>query len=318
MEANLQGFESRRMVEPFVDSNYDSRTGYDENFLGIPVPMPSVADLSVVAELNEGGHIIPYAHFSIIMHKQRRLALLTAANVDGSEARRKPEEGRDYSRKGLGGLKSGDIEKWRLEPRLDPEFQLPDTFYTKDRGNFDRGHVVRRNDVTWGADYDEVRRANGDTYHVTNCSPQVSIFNQSRRGGEWGKLENFILKQAAKEKLCIFAGPVFDDENDKIFKGLDDKGPVAVQIPSVFWKVIVSRKGDSLETFGFVLEQDLSNSDVEFNVTAEWIGKMITIESLENRVPDLNFSESVRSGDQADRPAGLDVQEASGFERYES
>ncbi|MDH3672239.1 MAG: hypothetical protein OES46_13945 [Gammaproteobacteria bacterium] len=78
-------FDPERMTEPFVDDDYDSRTGYDENFLGISVPMPIVLDPSIVAEMGEGGHVIPYEHFSVVMHTGRRIALLTAANVDGSK-----------------------------------------------------------------------------------------------------------------------------------------------------------------------------------------------------------------------------------------
>ncbi len=46
----------------------------------------------------------------------------------------------------------------------------------------------RREDVCWGKTYDEVRRANGDTYHTTNCTPQVAGFNQSSKhasGESW-------------------------------------------------------------------------------------------------------------------------------------
>ncbi len=112
-------FDLEKMAEPFVDDNYDSRTGYDDNFLGIPVPMPTVADLSVVSKMEDECYMIPYEHFSIIMHKSRRLALMTAANVDGNEARKKPELGRDYSRRGLSRLGKNDREKWMLDPRLD-------------------------------------------------------------------------------------------------------------------------------------------------------------------------------------------------------
>lgn len=309
-------FDPERMTEPFVDDDYDSRTGYDENFLGISVPMPIVLDPFIVAEMDDGGHVIPYEHFSVVMHTGRRIALLTAANVDGSEERKKPEPGHDYSRRGLSGLGKNDIEKWVTDSRLDAALQLPDKFYTKDRGNFDKGHIVRRVDVAWGGDYDEVRRANGDTYHVTNCSPQVDAFNRSNLRGEWGKLENFILKQAKVEKLCLFAGPVLDDDNDKVFKGKDDQGNVEVQIPSLFWKVVVARNGDRLEIFGFLLEQDLSDADVEFNVSAEWQGKMIAISDLEDLVPDLEFADVVRDADQVDESAGEGVRSAGHLERY--
>ena len=309
-------FEPEKMTEPFVDDDYDSRTGYDENFLGIPVPMPAVADLSLVSKTEDGGHLIPYEHFSIIMHTRRRLALLTAANVDGCEARRKPEPGLDYSRRGLSGLGKNDVEKWVIDPRLDSTLQLPDKFYTKDRGNFDKGHIIRRSDVAWGANFDEVRRASGDTYHVTNCSPQVDAFNRAGLRGEWGRLENYVMKQAKLEKLCVFAGPVLDDENDKIFRGKDDQGDVVVQIPSLFWKVIVARKDNQLETFGFLLEQDLNDAEVEFNVSADWQGRMITIEDLEELIPDLIFSKSLQDVDQAHKSTGQSILESASLERY--
>ncbi len=142
---------------------------------------------------------------------------------------------------------------------------------------------------------------------MTNCSPQVDAFNRSNLRGEWGQLENFVLKQGKREKLCVFAGPVLDDENDKIFRGKDDQGEIAIQIPSLFWKVVVARNGDRLETFGFLLEQDLSEADVEFNASAEWQGKMIAIGELEDLLSALVFSEAVRDADQADQSVGQDI-----------
>ena len=84
MVENELSFDPEKMTEPFVDDDYDARTGYDENFLGIPVPMPRVADPSIVGLLDDGGDILAYEHFSIVMHARRRLALFTAANIDGS------------------------------------------------------------------------------------------------------------------------------------------------------------------------------------------------------------------------------------------
>ena len=46
--------------------------------------------------------------------------------------------------------------------------------------------------MCWGRSYAMVRRGNGDSFHTTNCSPQVKGFNQSGEGGLWGELENFI------------------------------------------------------------------------------------------------------------------------------
>jgi endonuclease G, mitochondrial len=214
----------------------------------VDVPVPEVNDLNVVARMENQGYMIPYQHFSVVMHKKRRLALFTAANVDGSKLAKEPEAGRDYSRKGLGGLGPNDSERWTTDPRIREEHQLPDLFFTKDRQSFDKGHVVRREDVCHGTSYAMVRRANGDTFHTTNCSPQVKGFNQAGEDGLWGKLENFIMKQAKKEKYCLFAGPVLSDEDEE-FEGLDERGPVKVKIPSRYWKVVVARDGQGVQAF---------------------------------------------------------------------
>ena len=73
----------------------------------------------------------PYEHFSVVMHKTRRLALYTASNVDAAPARKQPEPGRDYTRKGLTGPGENDQEKWFIDPRIPAIHQLPDRFFTR-------------------------------------------------------------------------------------------------------------------------------------------------------------------------------------------
>lgn len=192
--------EVEALVEPFHDVDFSGRTGYDEEFLGIRIPPPTVVDETLVSSLDDGSHVLPYEHFSIVVNKNRRLALFTASNVDAAPARKRPEPGHDYSRKGLSGLGENDREKWFADPRIPAVHQLPDRFYSKDRASFDKGDIVRREDVAWGDSFDEIRRANGDTYHVTNCSPQVAAFNQAAKKGVWGQLENLILDQAKTEQ----------------------------------------------------------------------------------------------------------------------
>ena len=121
-----------------------------------------------------------------------------------------------------------------------------------------------------------MQRANGDTFHVTNCSPQVLGFNRSNRHGIWGKLENLIGK-SDDEKITVFAGPVLSDD-DEIFNGVDDAGPVRVQIPSRFWKIVVVNDGGELKSYAFMLEQDLSDVPLEFAFDTEWQDKTISID----------------------------------------
>jgi endonuclease G len=178
----------------------------------------------------------------ILSLAKRRLAFVTASNVTKERKLGRPDPDEDYTRKGLSGLGKNDQERWFIDPRMDARFQLPDVFFTKDRKAFDKGHIVRRDDIAWGKTYATLRRANGDSYHVTNCSPQVEGFNRSGSGVDnWGDLENHVLSEAANERLCVFAGPVLDD-GDRVFIGKGDGGSILrAKIPSRFWKVIVAR-----------------------------------------------------------------------------
>jgi endonuclease G len=281
------------LKEPIVDTNYDSRTGFDKQFLGVETPLPRVTDGSLVAPMLTGEKIIPYEHFSVVLHKTRKLAIFTAANVDSSVKAKKPDPAKDYSRKALTGLGDHDFEKWVLDPRVDAAFQIPDNFYTKDNGAFDKGHICRRDDVCFGKDYVQVQRANGDTYHVTNCSPQRGNFNQSGKSGIWGKLENFIGAQADKEKFAIFAGPVLSPK-DQIFPGTQ-----RVMLPSKFWKVVCAIKDKKLQVFAFVLQQETKDLPLEFQVTAEWKSKQVKLKDLEKLLGIVKFPARYHTADQA-------------------
>ncbi|MBY5806089.1 hypothetical protein E0H59_18325 [Rhizobium leguminosarum bv. viciae] len=306
------GAITEAMVEPFHDPDYSNRRGYDKGFLGIEAREPIVNEPETVASYL-GKPTIPYHHFSLALHKERRIPLFTASNVDGRLVVKSPEPNEKYDRKALGGLGATDMERWFLDPRIDRSYQLPDRFFTKDKGAFDKGHVVRREDVAWGSSFYEVRRANGDTFHVTNCSPQVKGFNQSAQGVDnWGDLENMVMKQANSEKLCVFAGPILRGD-DPTFVGVDDDGPVRLRIPRQFWKIVVASSGPDLQSFGFKLEQDLSQTTLEFAVDPPWQKHAISIAGLEELNPLVAFAESIRSADQFGKAPGETLRREAGL-----
>ena len=309
--------------EPFRDTDFSSRTGYNPDFLNVPgqdaslspvtVPMPVAADPLVLAKARNGDTILKYQNFSIAMHAQRRLALLTASNVTEEPSLRRPDPNEDYTRRGLSGLDPNDQERWYTDPRLEERFQIPDVFFTKDRKAFDKGHIVRRDDVAWGTTYQSLRRANGDSYHVTNCSPQVSDFNQSARGEDnWGDLENHVLSEAANERLCVFAGPVLDP-GDEVFVGKGDGGTtLRAKIPSRFWKVIVARVDDGIAAYGFVLEQDLSEVEFrEFTVPPEFLPTMTSLADIET-LGGIKFDPAIQDADQFGTVRGEEIGRRSG------
>ena len=289
---------------PFHDTNYETRIGYDPDFLGIEVPMPKRINSRSLSKMANGEHIIPYQNFSIINNKRRRMALLTASNIDASRAKKRPEPGRIYTRAALGEMGPNDREEWFIDPRIPAEDQLSNQFYTSDRRSFDKGHIVRREDVNWGDSYEAVKIANGDTFHVTNCSPQVLGFNRSRSGGIWGRLENSVLRQARTERYCVFSGPLLLAD-DPVFHGINNDKPIEVQIPRAYWKIIVARTPEGeLQTFSFLLTQDLSRVAFEFDVAEEFVPFRISVQELEERTINIVFPRILKD---ADRFSELDT-----------
>jgi endonuclease G len=288
---------------PIIDRVYTTRVGFNPNFLGMKTSLPTLKKKSLAAPMKGTTNvIIPYENFSVVIHKTRRLAIYTASNVDWRIASRRPEPrpAKDYTRDVLGGLADSDIEQWISDSRLDEQYQIPDRFYKDDKQSFDKGHLVRRDDMCWGTTYSLLQRANGDTYHVTNCSPQVKKFNQSRYDGLWGTLENFIQSQGKVERYNVFSGPVLAND-DRWFNGKATDGTVLrVQIPKAFWKVVAAVKNNKLEAFAFVLEQDLSQvpPGAEFQPTDEWRHRMISLKDLQDRLKLLRFPKALHDADQ--------------------
>jgi endonuclease G len=305
------------LAAPWHDTKYASRHGYDEHFLkpAPDVPMPEAEDPDILAKTKDGKTELRYQNFSILMHAQRRLALITASNVTAETKLKKPEPGKDYSRRGLSGLGPNDQELWFVDSRLDDGYQLSDFFYTRDDGAFDKGHIVRRDDVAWGKTYNLLRRADGDTYHVTNCSPQIAGFNRSNLGEDnWGDLENHVLKSAAAERYCQFAGPVLDP-SDAVFVGKIAKGKLLkVKIPSRFWKVIVSTTAHGIASYGFLLEQDLSAVPTEFVVPANFRRLMVPLTDLQ-KLAGIKFDADVLHADQYETDEGLELTFRAGLKR---
>ncbi len=291
------------LKEPFIAERLSQRKGYQSNFLeldsGEEVPLPTLtaAGRRMAAKLDDDSFELKYHKFSLVMHKKRRLALFTAANVDWRSDSRLIE-GRKPTRKELTGLDDFDLEKWKMDSRIPKDNQLPDLFFTKDNANWDKGHLVRRDDVCWGKSINDIRKANGDTFHTTNCSPQTAGFNRSAKGVDnWGDLENLVQKQSGAEKVTIFSGPALA-EDDPLFLGKDEDGEVHVQIPRKFWKVVVAKGANGPEAFGFMLEQDLAQSELEFIVPGQWRTFMRPISEIEGLLNGLASLSWLKKHDQ--------------------
>jgi endonuclease G, mitochondrial len=216
------------------------RSGYNENFLAMPVPHPSLSPLledavAPVAGTDDG--ILDYSNFSIRMHRDRRLAIYTAVNIDGARARnvrRTPD-------------------RWVFDPRMDAQFQLGEGLYAGN--NLDRGHLVRRLDPAWGDSFEQAETAVTDTFFFTNCAPQHAMLNRRL----WLGLEDYILGNTDIHDLrvSVFTGPVFRDD-DRVYR--------RVRIPEDYWKVVAMVEDGSgqLSVTGYLLSQRDFMNDLEF------------------------------------------------------
>lgn len=255
--------------------------GYDPRFLDTDLAPPQVPapgpddDPSLAADLD-------YAHFTVRMHPERRLAWWVAWNIDG--LRLFPSE--SISRSG---------QRFRLDPRIPADAQTGEEAYADN--DLDRGHVARRSDLLWGT-LAEAQRANSDSFHFTNITPQHQDFNQSGRGGVWGLLENAVLALEGLEdrRLTLFAGPVLGPA-DPVYRG--------VQLPVEHWKVVVYRLDGRLRAKAFVLTQDLDGLERAVpDFLDDFDTYLVPLDLLEERT-GLAF-DSLREAAEPDglRPAG--------------
>lgn len=225
---------------PF-DLNYGAggaRKGYDPVFLGpnFSVPLPDLGSLkSEATQLlgQKGKYVLDYRGYSLVMHAKRKLAIYTAANVNGGS---RFKLGRPH-------------DEWRYDPRIDRSAQIGDYYYAKNQ--FDRGHLTRYEDMEYGASVTDALQSAADTLHFTNCSMQHAKFNQTK--ALWQGLEQHVLEQSVKANTFaaqVLTGPVLDP-GDPVWERFKD-----VQYPLRFWKIAVAvTSAQQLFAAGFILDQ---------------------------------------------------------------
>ena len=340
------GEEARVQVDP----DYGNRDGYQPDFLpGVAVPLPKprgAAALRAVSvntrpKAGRPRYELAYEHFSVVMHKERRLACFTATNIDGRLAK-----SYDRSTGVIAAFHPGEEEAdeapeaselWFIDPRIPEEEQTPPALYAgqtaydaqgaaivdkrkADHANriFQQGHLTRRQDPLWGPD-DIVVRANADTFHVTNRSPQVGFFNMGKRkpgaeavahaGGTlyWRALEDFALNNAVADqaRVSVFTGPIFDDENDIPWdRGMPEMA--GFKAPREYWKIVLRVEDGRLQAtalsidqtplIDYVPETALSEAALA-RVSFEKVKRYhVSIAELERRT-SLDFGAKVRAAD---------------------
>jgi len=261
-----QGDSLRQPASPRITpaSQLENRKGYRSDFLGdFTVPWPSL-EAAQAEDAYPTGNIenrLDYTHFSITMSRRRRLALVVGVNIDGAGSV-EVDRGRDA---------------WAYDGRLPSDAQLGEALYADNL--LDRGHLVRRQDPNWGPD---AHTANADTFHFTNCSPQMAAFNQKT----WLELEDYILDNTRRwqARATVFTGPLLR-EDDPTYRG--------VRIPTAFWKVVAFLGDDgkpSASAYMIDQRRELGKLELIFGALKTYRHSVVQIEALTG----------VRFGDLAD------------------
>ncbi len=189
------------------DDDYRNRKGYDANFLSksgdkgkfrvnLPKLTPSLAASAVRLLEPEGTkeYVLKYMGMSLVMHRRRRFAIYSAANVDYS--------GRWSS---LSSKRS-----WKFDPRIPLEAQVGPENY--ERNLFDKGHLTRQEDMEYGDTVQQALQSTADTCHWTNCTLQHAKFNRTQewwQGMEKHILEHSISPEAKSFRAQVITGPIF-------------------------------------------------------------------------------------------------------------
>jgi endonuclease G len=230
------------------------RAGYDSRFLGegeeleVPLPLLSAAMEKKAAEVSgatsdEEKYLLNYTNYSVVMNKERRMAFYTATNIDG-------EQWKSVKRK---------KDAWFYDPRIDRAAQVGEELYRDN--DLDRGHLTRRLDPAWGAQY---LQGEQDTFFFTNCTPQHHEFNTKT----WLGLEDYLLSSADTRdfKACIFTGPIFGAKDHPYTFPLKKGETDNILIPLQYWKVAVMVRAETgaLSATAYIISQADLISNLEF------------------------------------------------------
>lgn len=216
--------------------------GYRKDFLGdefvFDFPTISFEHASHIVFPDEGeGPQLHYPNYSVVMNNLTRQAFYSAANADFSK-------------------NTGDGRNFRIDGRIDEALQL-DNIYYKDLGGvenpYDRGHLTRRDAISWGSTKKQANKASRDSCFYPNVVLQHKNFNRD----EWHALEKAIElnKTDADDRFNVLCGPVFTDV-DRYVTPNNSLEPG--RVPSAFWKVIayIGKESGELEINAFLVFQD--------------------------------------------------------------
>ncbi len=213
--------------------------GYDEKFISgkvVSLPKLSADQAKDLVYDQEYRGILHYINYSLTLSASHKFPFYTATNIDGFLFKKVPRK-----------------DNWRKDDRVPRDVQFGKELYSAPLSYFDRGHMTKREDVQWGETIGIALNAAESTFYYTNAVPQHKDLNRDI----WRSLEDYILHSETKQnelRINVFTGPVLSSSNPFFVTPIEGK---QIQIPVLFWKVVVYPKGDGeLYRVGFMMSQN--------------------------------------------------------------
>lgn len=157
--------------------------------------------------------------------------------------------------------KAERTDRFIADPKVVEETAVSDDYTNT---GFDRGHLLP------AADMKVSEKAMQETFYMSNISPQLPEFNRKI----WKKLEKRVRNFAkSKGSLYVITGPVLE----RGLPTIDKK----VSIPQMYYKILVRKYGDKIETIAFLLPHEESKKELkEFVVSIDEVEKMTGLDFL--------------------------------------
>lgn len=328
-----------------AESDFADRGGYEPGFIpGFLVPMPSLAkvgyELARNRKATEGDdeHELRYHHFSIFINAGRRLAALTACNIDGARVVAVNRETKTVNENPtLDDLGAEATDAFQPDSRVLDTEQMASGFYNeqivpgypkppfppKDASPtvkqryyaamlqrnarlLQKGHIIMRGDPAWGQ-ADEALAAEADTFFYTNAAPQFGFFNQGspiEKPGtkgtlRWRAVETYVLRNAFVTKKRV-----------TVFAGpvFDDKDPPyreGALIPMRFWKIAVWAEDEELRSVALLADQRPVYEQLTKGMP-EAVGESSVAEAFDDHEELLRVSELLSTVAEIEKITGID------------
>lgn len=177
---------------------------------------------------------------------------------------------------------------FKRDPLISSSLQVPTSYPTG--SGYDRGHLASSNDRT------ATETSNGQTFYMTNMSPQLASFNQVY----WQKYENHLLslvrastntvptdyRTAFADTVYVVKGGTIDD--DKLNGYLTMTDGFKEPIPKFYYMALLKVKDGQYSAIGFWMEHKEYPKIDSKNNKAEILAHAVTIDELE-RLTGIDF-----------------------------